>query len=104
LFDISCHSTPIEEKPFALDNPPENIGCNHEPFFVDFFLQCTAKLGIFLGSYIGAHYSDKIGNVWLKRLFLWNCFDNGDKINDLGSRLTRSLKVSGDYSLFVSWE
>jgi uncharacterized membrane protein YfcA len=26
-------------------------------------------LGIFLGSYIGAPYSDKIGNVWIKRLF-----------------------------------
>jgi uncharacterized membrane protein YfcA len=26
-------------------------------------------LGTFLGSYIGAHYSDKIGNVWIKRLF-----------------------------------
>lgn len=25
--------------------------------------------GNFIGSYIGAHYSDKIGNVWIKRLF-----------------------------------
>ena len=25
--------------------------------------------GLFIGSYIGAHYADKIGNVWLKRLF-----------------------------------
>lgn len=27
-------------------------------------------LGTFSGSYIGAHYSDKIGNIWIKRLFL----------------------------------
>jgi uncharacterized membrane protein YfcA len=26
-------------------------------------------IGSFIGSYIGAHYSDKIGNVWIKRLF-----------------------------------
>ena len=26
--------------------------------------------GCFIGSYIGAHYADKIGNVWIKRLFL----------------------------------
>ena len=26
-------------------------------------------VGYFIGSYIGAHYSDKIGNVWVKRLF-----------------------------------
>ncbi len=26
-------------------------------------------MGTFIGSYIGAHYSDKIGNVWIKRLF-----------------------------------
>ena len=26
-------------------------------------------LGTFIGSYIGAHYSDKIGNIWIKRLF-----------------------------------
>jgi uncharacterized membrane protein YfcA len=26
--------------------------------------------GCFVGSYIGAHYSDKIGNVWIRRLFL----------------------------------
>ena len=25
--------------------------------------------GMFIGSYIGAHYSDRIGNVWIKRLF-----------------------------------
>ena len=43
LFDISCHFTPIAEKPFDLDNSPGNIGCNHEPFFVDFFLQSTPK-------------------------------------------------------------
>lgn len=27
-------------------------------------------LGTFSGSYVGAHYSDKIGNIWIKRLFL----------------------------------
>lgn len=26
-------------------------------------------IGTFIGSYIGAHYSDRIGNVWIKRLF-----------------------------------
>jgi uncharacterized membrane protein YfcA len=26
-------------------------------------------MGNFIGSYIGAHYSDRIGNVWIKRLF-----------------------------------
>ncbi|MFB0506679.1 MAG: sulfite exporter TauE/SafE family protein [Thermodesulfobacteriota bacterium] len=26
-------------------------------------------IGAFIGSYVGAHYSDKIGNVWIKRLF-----------------------------------
>jgi len=26
-------------------------------------------MGTFIGSYIGTHYSDKIGNVWIKRLF-----------------------------------
>lgn len=26
-------------------------------------------VGMLIGSYIGAHYSDKIGNVWIKRLF-----------------------------------
>jgi len=27
-------------------------------------------IAMFIGSYIGAHYSDKIGNVWLRRLFM----------------------------------
>ncbi|MFH1489882.1 MAG: TSUP family transporter [Pseudomonadota bacterium] len=27
--------------------------------------------GFFIGSCFGAHYSDKIGNVWIKRLFLF---------------------------------
>lgn len=27
-------------------------------------------IGNLIGSYIGAHYSDKIGNVWIKRLFI----------------------------------
>jgi hypothetical protein len=26
--------------------------------------------GSFIGSYIGVHYSDRIGNVWIKRLFI----------------------------------
>ena len=26
-------------------------------------------IGAFIGSYIGAHYSDRIGNVWIRRLF-----------------------------------
>jgi uncharacterized membrane protein YfcA len=28
-------------------------------------------LGCAIGSYIGAHYSDRIGNVWIKRLFIF---------------------------------
>lgn len=27
-------------------------------------------IGNFIGSYIGSHYSDKIGNVWVRRLFI----------------------------------
>ncbi len=27
-------------------------------------------IGCFVGAYIGGHYSDRIGNVWIKRLFL----------------------------------
>jgi uncharacterized membrane protein YfcA len=26
--------------------------------------------GCAIGSYFGAHYSDRIGNVWIKRLFI----------------------------------
>ena len=26
--------------------------------------------GAFIGSCVGVHYSDRIGNVWIKRLFI----------------------------------
>jgi len=30
-------------------------------------------LGFTIGSYIGAHYSDKIGDIWIRRLFMGIC-------------------------------
>jgi len=30
----------------------------------------TLFISMFIGSYIGAHYSEKIGNLWLKRMFI----------------------------------
>ncbi len=36
---------------------------------IDYPIGISLFLGMSLGSYIGAHYSDKIGNVWIKRLF-----------------------------------
>ena len=30
----------------------------------------TLFAGCFTGSYIGAHYSDRIGSVWIKRIFI----------------------------------
>jgi uncharacterized membrane protein YfcA len=39
-------------------------GVIHYPLAVAMFM------GSFIGSFTGAHYSDRIGNVWLKRLFI----------------------------------
>ena len=37
---------------------------------VDYYLACSMFAGGFIGSYVGAHYSDRIGNVWIRRLFI----------------------------------
>jgi uncharacterized membrane protein YfcA len=37
---------------------------------VDFPLGLTMLGGCLVGSYLGAHYSERIGNVWVKRMFL----------------------------------
>ncbi|MCK4987346.1 MAG: sulfite exporter TauE/SafE family protein [Desulfobacterales bacterium] len=37
---------------------------------VSYYLAIPMFLGCFIGSYIGAHYSDRIGNVWIRRLFV----------------------------------
>jgi uncharacterized membrane protein YfcA len=39
-------------------------GAIHYPMAIAMFLGCS------IGSYTGAHYSDRIGNVWIKRLFI----------------------------------
>jgi uncharacterized membrane protein YfcA len=39
-------------------------GAIHYPMAIAMFLGCA------IGSYVGAHYSDRIGNVWIKRLFI----------------------------------
>jgi hypothetical protein len=39
-------------------------GAIHYPFALALFL------GSCLGSFTGAHYSERIGNVWIKRLFI----------------------------------
>jgi hypothetical protein len=39
-------------------------GVIHYPLAIAMFM------GSFIGSFTGAHYSDRIGNVWLKRLFI----------------------------------
>lgn len=36
---------------------------------IDYSLGIALFIGTFIGSFIGAHYSDKIGDVWIKRLF-----------------------------------
>jgi hypothetical protein len=38
---------------------------------VDYPMAAAMFLGCAIGSYIGAHYSDRIGNVWIKRLFIF---------------------------------
>ncbi|HUL23599.1 MAG TPA: sulfite exporter TauE/SafE family protein [Thermodesulfobacteriota bacterium] len=37
---------------------------------IDYPMAGAMFLGCAVGSYIGAHYSDRIGNVWIKRLFI----------------------------------
>lgn len=37
---------------------------------IDYPMAAAMFLGCGVGSYIGAHYSDRIGNVWIKRLFI----------------------------------
>ena len=36
---------------------------------VDYSLGIVLFAGSFIGSFIGAHYSDKLGNVWIRRFF-----------------------------------
>jgi uncharacterized membrane protein YfcA len=38
--------------------------------FIHYPLGIALFIGNLIGSYIGAHYSDKIGNIWIKRLFI----------------------------------
>ena len=38
---------------------------------IDYAMAIAMFLGCAIGSYIGAHYSDRIGNVWIKRLFIF---------------------------------
>jgi len=37
---------------------------------VDFLLGVVLFAGCFIGSFLGAHYSDKLGNVWIRRFFI----------------------------------
>jgi multidrug efflux pump subunit AcrB len=37
---------------------------------IDYPKAAAMFLGCAVGSYFGAHYSDRIGNVWIKRLFI----------------------------------
>jgi len=37
---------------------------------VDFFLGTAMLIGCLIGSYLAAHYAERIGNVWIKRLFV----------------------------------
>jgi uncharacterized membrane protein YfcA len=37
---------------------------------IDYPMAIAMFLGCAIGSYIGAHYSDRIGNVWIRRLFI----------------------------------
>jgi len=37
---------------------------------VDFYLGLTMLGGCLVGSYLGAHYAERIGNVWVKRMFI----------------------------------
>lgn len=37
---------------------------------IDYPMAAAMFLGCAIGAYVGAHYSDRIGNVWIKRLFI----------------------------------
>jgi uncharacterized membrane protein YfcA len=37
---------------------------------IHFPMACALFFGCGVGSYVGAHYSDRIGNVWIKRFFI----------------------------------
>ncbi len=37
---------------------------------IDYPMAAAMFLGCGVGSYVGAHYADRIGNVWIKRLFV----------------------------------
>ena len=37
---------------------------------VDYSLGLAMLTGCLVGSYIGAHYAERIGNVWVKRMFI----------------------------------
>ena len=37
---------------------------------IDYPLAAAMFMGCAIGSYFGAHYSDRIGNVWIRRLFI----------------------------------
>jgi uncharacterized membrane protein YfcA len=37
---------------------------------VSYYLAIPLFCGCIIGSYIGAHYSDRIGNIWIRRLFI----------------------------------
>lgn len=36
---------------------------------IDYALAIALFLGSVIGSFVGSHYSDKIGNIWIKRMF-----------------------------------
>ena len=38
---------------------------------VNYYMALPMFCGCFIGSYFGAYYSDKIGNIWIKRLFIF---------------------------------
>jgi uncharacterized membrane protein YfcA len=38
---------------------------------VDFYLGTAMLIGCLVGSYLGAHYAERIGNKWIKRLFVF---------------------------------
>jgi uncharacterized membrane protein YfcA len=37
---------------------------------IDYSLALSMFTGCFIGSWFGAYYADRIGNVWIKRLFI----------------------------------
>ena len=36
---------------------------------VNYYLGAAMLAGCLIGSYLGAHYAERIGNVWVKRMF-----------------------------------